>query len=152
MEDDMNMLVADVLRSKGNKVEIIAPGATILEAVKRMTAIHIGCLVVVSKTGRLAGILSERDCMWKIVAEQTSLRKTLVKDTMTPARKMTTVTLSHTVDDCMNLMTSGHYRHLPVMDGTKLIGIVSIGDAVKSQLDDQRATIKSLEKYIEGSL
>lgn len=148
----MNTPISDLLRSKGTVVETIEPSATVLEAIRKMRECRIGCLVVVSKAGKLSGLISERDCLWRSVAEGLSPRKILVKELMTPARKLTMVTPAHTVDDCMNLMTTGRHRHLPVLKGTALAGLISIGDVVKFLLGDQQATIQSLEKYIEGSL
>ena len=148
----MNMPIGDVLRAKGAAVETIAPSATVLDAIRQMRAHRIGCLVVVSAARRVSGLVSERDCMWRTVAEGRSPRTMLVKEIMTPLRKLTTVTSEQTVNDCMNLMTEGRHRHLPVMQGAKLTGLISIGDVVKFLLGDQQATIQSLEKYIEGSL
>jgi len=148
----MNATVSDILRVKGSVVECIAPDATILDAIKRMSSRKLGCLVVMAKNGRLSGIISERDCMWKTIAAGASPRTTLVKDKMTPIAKMSTVTLAHTVDDCMSLMTSGRYRHLPVVDGKTLVGLISIGDVVKFTIGSHQAMIQSLQKYIEGSL
>lgn len=148
----MNTLISDLLRSKGFVVETIEPSATVLDAIRKMRECRIGCLVVVSKSGKVSGLLSERDCLWRSIADGLSPRKMLVKEAMTPVRKLTTVTLTHTVDDCMNLMTTGRHRHLPVLKGTTLAGLISIGDVVKFLLGDQQATIQSLEKYIEGSL
>lgn len=148
----MNTPVSDLLRIKGSAVESIAPTATILDAIKRMSSCRYGSLVVVGKNGRLSGIITERDCMWKTIAIGESPRTTLVKDKMTPVAQMSTVSPSHTVDDCMNLMTTERHRHLPVVEGKKLVGLISIGDVVKFLMGDQQATIQSLEKYIEGSL
>ena len=148
----MSTSVGDLLGIKGTAVETIAPAATILEAVHRMGDRHIGCLVVVNKSGKLLGILSERDCLWKVFAAGSSPRTNRVKDAMTPLAQMHTVGPAETVEDCMGLMTQGRHRHLPVLIDGKLAGLISIGDVVKSLLDAQRATIQSLEKYITGSL
>ena len=148
----MNATVSDMLRVKGADVECIDPDATILDAIKRMSARRFGCLAVVGKNGRLRGIISERDCMWKTIAVGESPRSTRVKDKMTPIAKVSTVTPSHTVDDCMNLITSERHRHLPVMDGKKLAGLISIGDVVKFTIGSHEAMIQSLQKYIQGSL
>ena len=148
----MSTSVGDLLGIKGTAVETIAPAATILEAVRRMADRHIGCLVVVNKSGKLLGILSERDCLWKVFAQGSSPRTNRVKDAMTPLAQMHTVGPAETVEDCMGLMTQGRHRHLPVLIDGKLAGLISIGDVVKSLLDAQRATIQSLEKYITGSL
>ena len=148
----MNATVSDILRVKGSVVECIAPDATILDAIKRMSMRKFGCLVVVAKNGRLCGIITERDCMWKTIAVGESPRSRRVKDKMTPIAKMSTVTPAHTVDDCMNLMTSGRHRHLPVMEGKTLAGLISIGDVVKFTIGSHQAMIQSLQKYIQGSL
>ena len=148
----MNATVGDILRVKGSEVECVAPDATILDAIKHMSSRKIGGLVVTGKNGRLTGIITERDCLWKTIAVGESPRSTLVKDVMTPVSKMSTVTRDHTVDDCMTLMTSGRFRHVPVMDGKTLIGLISIGDVVKFTIGSHKAMIQSLQKYIEGSL
>ena len=148
----MNATVSDILRVKGSVVECIAPDATILDAIKRLSTRKLGCLVVMAKNGKLCGILTERDCMWKTVAAGESPRSKLVKDKMTPIAKVSTVTPAHTVDDCMSMMTSGRFRHLPVVEGKALVGLISIGDVVKFTIGSHQAMIQSLQKYIEGSL
>jgi CBS domain-containing protein len=147
----MSSTVGDLLRIKGTAVEVIAPSATILEAIRHMSKTRIGCLAVVTKTGKLSGIITERDCLWKVITPGESIRKSLVKDKMTKIARMETVTPSQTVEDCMGLMTTGRHRHLPVLKDGKLAGLVSIGDVVKFMLDSQQATIQSLEKYITGT-
>ena len=148
----MSTTVGDLLRIKGNKVETITASETILEAIRRMNEKHIGCLAVVTQTGKLSGILSERDVLWKVVAAGGSPKTHRVKDAMTPIKQMHTVTPAQTVEECMGLITAGRHRHLPVLVDGKLAGLISIGDVVKSLIDAQQATIQSLEKYITGSL
>ena len=147
----MSTTVGDLLRIKGAKVETIAAAETVLEAIRRMSAKHIGCLAVVTKAGKLSGIVSERDCLWKVIAEGKSPKTNLVKDAMTPLKQMKTVAPAQTVEECMELMTGRRHRHLPVLDGGKLVGMISIGDVVKFMLDAQQSTIDSLEKYITGT-
>lgn len=147
----MSTTVGDLLQIKGTKVEAISATATISDAVKHMAKVRIGCLAVATKTGKLLGILSERDCLWKVFSSGKSSRTTLVKDAMTPLKEMDTVSPSVTVEECMGLMTSGRHRHLPVLVDGKLSGLISIGDVVKFTLDSQQATIQSLEKYITGT-
>ena len=147
----MSTTVGDLLQTKGTKVETIASTATIFEAVKRMAEVHIGCLAVTTKTGKLIGILSERDCLWKVIAAGQAIRKTLVKDAMTPVKQMKTVTPNVSVEECMGLMTGRRHRHLPVVVDDKLAGLISIGDVVKYEIDSKEATIQSLEKYITGT-
>ena len=147
----MSTTVGDLLRIKGAKVETITAAETVLDAIRRMSAKHIGCLAVVTKAGKLSGIVSERDCLWKVIAEGKSPKTNLVKDAMTPLKQMKTVAPAQTVEECMELMTGRRHRHLPVLDGGKLVGMISIGDVVKFMLDAQQSTIDSLEKYITGT-
>ena len=147
----MSTTVGDLLRIKGNQVETIAAGEPLLEAIRRMSEKHIGCLAVVTKAGKLSGIVSERDVLWKIVAVGKSPKTQTVKDAMTPLKQMQTVSPSQTVEECMALITSRRHRHLPVLADGKLAGLISIGDVVKFLLDAQQATIQSLEKYITGT-
>ena len=147
----MSTTVGDLLQIKGTKVETIEATATIMEAVKRMAMVRIGCLAVATKTGKLTGILSERDCLWKVIAAGGSPRTKTVKDAMTPIKEVETVLPSVTVEECMAMMTSGRHRHLPVVVEGKLAGLISIGDVVKHMIDSQQTTIKSLEKYITGT-
>ena len=148
----MSTTVGDLLRIKGAKVETITATEPLLEAVRRMSARRIGCLAVVTKAGKLSGIVSERDVLWKVVAAGGSPKTHRVKDAMTPISQMHTVTPAQTVEECMGLITAGRHRHLPVLENGKLAGLISIGDVVKFMLDAQQATIQSLEKYITGSL
>lgn len=147
----MSMTVSDLLRIKGDKVETITAGEPLIEAIRRMSEKHIGCLAVVTKAGKLSGILSERDVLWKIIAAAKSPKTRLVKDAMTPLKQMKTVAPSVSGEECMALMTGRRHRHLPVLEDGNLIGLISIGDVVKFMLDAQQATIQSLEKYITGT-
>ena len=147
----MSTTVGDLLRIKGAKVETITAAETVLDAIRRMSAKHIGCLAVVTKAGKLSGIVSERDCLWKVIAEGKSPKTNLVKDAMTPLKQMKTVAPGQTVEECMALMTGRRHRHLPVLADGKLVGLISIGDVVKFMLDAQQSTIDSLEKYITGT-
>ncbi len=147
----MSTTVGNLLKIKGTKVETIAAGTTIIDAVKHMAKVRIGCLAVATKAGELLGILSERDCLWKVIAAGNSTKTTLVKDAMTPVEDVETVSPDVTVEECMGMMTAGRHRHLPVLVDGKLAGLISIGDVVKHMMDSQDATIKSLEKYITGT-
>ena len=147
----MSTTVGDLLRIKGNKVETIAASETVLDAIRRMSTKHIGCLAVVTQAGKLSGIVSERDCLWKVIAEGKSPKTNLVKDAMTPLKQMKTVAPAVSVEECMALMTGRRHRHLPVLADGQLVGLISIGDVVKFMLDAQQATIQSLEKYITGT-
>ena len=147
----MSTTVGDLLRVKGAKVETIAAAEPLLEAIRRMSEKHIGCLAVVTQAGKLSGILSERDVLWKVVAAGKSPKTHRVKDAMTPLKQMDTVSPAQTVEECMGLISGRRHRHLPVLEGGKLVGMISIGDVVKFLLDAQQSTIDSLEKYITGT-
>ena len=147
----MSTTVGDLLRVKGAKVETITAAEPLLEAIRRMSEKHIGCLAVVTQAGKLSGILSERDVLWKVIAAGKSPKTHLVKDALTPLKQMDTVTPLQTVEECMGLISGRRHRHLPVLDGGKLVGMISIGDVVKFLLDAQQSTIDSLEKYITGT-
>ena len=147
----MSTTVGDLLRIKGAKVETITAAEPLLEAIRRMSEKHIGCLAVVTQAGKLSGILSERDVLWKVIAAGKSPKTHAVKDAMTPLKQMDTVTPAQTVEECMGLISGRRHRHLPVLEGGKLVGMISIGDVVKFLLDAQQSTIDSLEKYITGT-
>ena len=146
----MNAPVAHVLDRKGYDVVTVPPTASVFDAVTLMEEKRIGCLLMLSKTGKMAGILSEKDCVRKVFLPEKNAREVLVKDIM--SKKVIYVTLETTVDDCMSVMTQKRIRHLPVMDGQKVVGLISIGDLVKFVSSQQDIMIRNLEKYIEGSL
>jgi CBS domain-containing protein len=112
-----------------------------------MAAKEIGALLVIEE-GKLAGIMSERDYARKVILHGKSSQEISVRDIMTT--RLVTVRPAQSVDECMGLMTDHRIRHLPVMDGERLIGVVSIGDLVKALIEDQRETIKQLESYIHS--
>jgi len=147
----MGTTVGDLLKIKGVNVETCGAADSVYQALRHMARCRIGCLAVTTKTGKLAGIVSERDCLWKVIAPGKSIRKTLVKEAMTPVKQMKTVTPVTAVDECMELMTGRRHRHLPVLADKKLVGLISIGDVVKYEIDSKESTIQSLEKYITGT-
>ena len=139
--------VKQLLETKGSAVATIRPDAPVLDAIRLMAERRIGALVVV-RGDAVAGIVTERDYARKVILKGHSSRETPVADIMTPAP--TTVALTTTVDECMRLCTELHVRHLPVIDNSRLVGIVSIGDLVKAVIDDQAAEIDHLHRYIAG--
>jgi CBS domain-containing protein len=139
--------VSAILAHKGSAVWSIAPDATVFDAIQLMADKNVGALPVV-ENGRLAGIISERDYTRKVILKGKSSKETPVKDIMT--QELVTVDSGDSVTVCMRLMTDKRIRHLPVMEGSKMVGLVSIGDLVRRIISAQTATIDNLEKYITG--
>ncbi|HTD91903.1 MAG TPA: CBS domain-containing protein [Burkholderiales bacterium] len=137
--------VKQLLQAKGGTVHAVSPQASVLDAIKIMAEKGIGALVVLDE-GRLAGMLSERDYARKVILHGRSSQDTAVREIMTD--KVVTVRSEQTVEDCMALMTEKRIRHLPVVDGGRLAGVLSIGDLVKEVIADREETIKQLESYI----
>jgi CBS domain-containing protein len=142
--------VSDILKSKSKQIWTILPDATVFEALKLMSEKEIGALMVVDKKSKVAGIITERDYARKIVLKGKTSPKTLVKEIMTPFNKMFTVKPDASVEDCMVLMTGKHIRHVPVFEGAKFMGLISIGDAVKSTISEKDVLINQLSNYIAG--
>lgn len=140
-------MLSQLLGAKGHEVYSVAPGASVLEAVRLMAERHIGALLVIDE-GRLVGILSERDYARKVVLNGRNSTSTAVREIM--SAPVVTVAPEKTVDDAMRLMTARRIRHLPVVRGEAVVGVVSIGDLVKAVIEDQRHTIDDLRSYIQG--
>lgn len=141
--------VRQLLAGKGSSVHTISPDASVFDALKVMAERNVGALLVMDGT-HLAGLISERDYARKVVLLGRVSKDTPVADIMT--REVVCVDPAKGVDECMALMTARHFRHLPVMEGERIVGIISIGDVVKSLLDHQQFTIQQLERYVVGSL
>ncbi len=139
--------VKDLLKAKGNAAWCTTPDSSVLEALRQMAEKNVGALLVL-ESQRLAGIFSERDYARKVILKGKSPAETSVKEVMTD--NLITVTPDQTIEKCMELMTEKHIRHLPVLEGGRLAGVVSIGDVVKSIIEHQSATINQLEGYITG--
>ncbi|MFZ0392941.1 MAG: CBS domain-containing protein [Terracidiphilus sp.] len=142
--DTIEMLMK---RKAFNKVLELDPDMTMFEALQMMAEYDVGALMVI-REGKLVGILTERDYARKGALRGHASKDTMVKDMMTSP--VVFVTPEHTVDDCMNLMTERHFRHLPVLEGDKVVGMVSIGDLVKWVMRGQQHAIEALEGYITG--
>jgi CBS domain-containing protein len=139
--------VQAVLRMKGADVWSVPPDVTVYEAIQMMSDREIGALPVVLN-GELLGILSERDYARKVILQGRSSRHTLVTEIMTAAP--ITVTPNDSVEDCMRLMTENRVRHLPVCEGRRIVGIVSIGDLVNWIISAHEESIANLRSYIAG--
>ncbi|WP_180074042.1 MULTISPECIES: CBS domain-containing protein [unclassified Acinetobacter] len=140
--------VAQVLKDKAyQEIYTITPDATVLEAISLMAQKGIGALIVTHE-GTVVGILSERDYTRKIALMERTSFDTSVSEIMTGS--VITVTSAATVEECLELMTDRHLRHLPVVEEQKLTGLISIGDLVKAAMDDQRKLIEQLQQYISG--
>ena len=140
--------VAKVLLNKVSQdVATITPDATVLEAIALMASKGIGAIVVVEHE-QVVGIVSERDYTRKIALMARTSQQTTVSEIMTS--RVITVGRSHRVDQCLELMTDKHLRHLPVVEDGKLIGLISIGDLVKATMEDQKKLIEQLQQYISG--
>lgn len=137
----------DILREKGSQVYTISSDATVYEALKKMDQHNIGALVVLEGE-RMAGIISERDYARKMILKGRHSQDTAVRDIMTAP--VTTVTPDKNLEECMELFTDKHTRHLPVVEDDQLVGIISIGDIVKGIINHKEFVIKELEKYIKG--
>lgn len=144
----MSETMASVLKTKGNAIWSIAPDATVYDAIALMATKGIGALLVLSG-GRLEGIISERDYARKVILEGRSSKDTLVREIMT--HPVVTVTPDDTVDICMKIVTERRIRHLPVLDRDNIVGIVSIGDLVRTTIAVQAETIEHLHTYILGT-
>jgi CBS domain-containing protein len=139
--------VSQLLKIKGNEVFSVTPQDSVLHAIEVMATRHVGALLVMNQ-GSLVGIISERDYARKVILKNRSSHDTPVGDIMTsPA---VSVTPEDTVHHCMERMTEGRFRHLPVVKNGRVLGILSIGDLVKAVIQEQTEHIEQLERYIAG--
>jgi len=139
--------VQQLLESKRHGVASVAPETSVLDALKVMAEKEIGAVLVLDGDA-LAGIFSERDYARKVVLQGKASKDTPVREIMT--EKVVCVHPEQTIEDCMGLMTDKRVRHLPVLQGRKVIGVVSIGDVVKEMLVEKEFVIKQLESYIHS--
>ena len=137
--------VAQLLDQKGHRVEGIAPDATVYDAIRRMADLDIGALVVLDQ-GKVVGLITERDYARNVFLKGKSSPTTPVREAM--ADDVVSVGREETTRDCMAIMTGKRTRHLLVIEGGELLGILSIGDLVKSIVAEQELTIEQLEQYI----
>ena len=143
----MNTRIRDILRRKGADVYSVDPLARVIDAVNTMNDHHVGS-VLVCEDGDPVGVFSERDVLVRVVAAQRDPRQTLVRDVMTT--RLYTATPDDTLLDVMRLMTERRCRHVPVMEGGRLLGLVSIGDLTKATQHNLRQEVRELSSYIGG--
>ena len=140
--------VKDLLRKKGSQVFSVKPEDTVLEALKFMAEKNTGAVMVL-EGGKVAGILSERDCVRKLDIQGRAANATKVADIMTV--KVQFVEVSQSLEECMELMIEKNIRHLPVNENGKLLGVISVRDVLKEVIDYQKFMISQLEHYISGA-
>jgi CBS domain-containing protein len=139
--------VKELLDAKGHQVWSIAPDASVFEAIQLMAEKEVGALLVM-ETDKLVGIISERDYARKVILKGRSSQETPIQEIMT-----TRVMYAHPdqqIEECMALMTEKRIRHLPVLEGERVLGMISIGDLVKTIIAEQQFMIEQLEHYISG--
>ncbi len=141
--------VDQVLREKGPEFWSVTPVATVFKALELMAKHNIGAVLVMEEE-QLVGIFSERDYARKVVLEGKSSKDIPVKEIMTS--KVVCVRPEQGIDECMALMTNKHVRHLPVIEGDRVVGVISLGDVVKTKISEQEFTISQMEHYISGVL
>ncbi|HRI78244.1 MAG TPA: CBS domain-containing protein [Cyclobacteriaceae bacterium] len=137
--------VRNILQKKGTAVFSVNSGTTVYEAIEKMNEKHIGGVLIVDD-GKLVGIFTERDYARKLILQGLSCHDTTIDKVMTP--NPFTVSPDDSIEDCMKMMTNKHIRHLPVVENGKLGGMISIGDLVKSIIEEQQFIIEHLESYI----
>jgi CBS domain-containing protein len=142
------MKVSQILAGKSaNLVYAVRPDQMVIEALELMAARNIGA-VMVMENARLVGIFSERDYARKGILQDRKAKSTPVSEVMTP--NVITVGPKDSIEDCMRLMSERHFRHLPVVEDSQVVGLVSISDVVKVIIEEQKGRIENLEKYITG--
>ncbi len=142
-----NAAVSEILSHKGSNAWSISPTSTVYDAIQMMADKNVGALLV-TEGSKLVGIISERDYTRKVALKGKSSKQTSVSEIL--SGQVIHVTPAHSVEDCMRLMTDHRIRHLPVLEGDKVVGIVSIGDLVNWIITAQTSTIEQLQTYIAG--
>jgi CBS domain-containing protein len=145
---EITTTIGSILNRKGSTVWSISPDNTVFEAISMMAEKNIGALPVL-EGDRLVGMISERDYARKVILLGRGSRETKVSEIMT--RSLRTVGLNDSVQECMQLMTENRFRHLSVIEGDKLIGLISIGDCVNWIMSAQTAAIDDLERFVTGA-
>ena len=142
-----NVTVSSILSSKGSQIWSVKPDTTVFEAITTMAERNVGALLVMD-ADKLLGVVSERDYTRKVALKGRSSRDTTVREIL--SAHVVSATPKQTIEDCMRLMTENRVRHLPIVEGDTVVGIVSIGDLVNWTISAQNAAIAQLENYITG--
>jgi CBS domain-containing protein len=142
------MTIAAILKHKGNQVSAVVPTATIAEVVQELARLRIGAVLVMDAARQLLGIVSERDIVASLAANGAATLGMTAGQLMT--RDVKTATPRTTVAEAMGIMTTGRFRHLPVVDAGALLGIISIGDVVKARITQQEHEVDTLKAYVAG--
>ena len=142
-----NGTISEILSHKGATVFNVQPDTTVFDAIQLMADKNVGALLV-THHGKLAGIISERDYTRKVALKGKSSKETRVREILSP--KVVHATPAHSIEECLRLMTEHRVRHLPVLDGERIAGVISIGDLVNWIISAQTSTISQLETYISG--
>lgn len=137
--------VSQILKSKGNQVVTVNGDVTVLDALKIMSDERVGSVIVMDE-GKIAGIFTERDYARRVGLDDAAPSSVPVADVMT--KDLVTVSLDSSVNQCMEIITENHIRHLPVLDGDQIVGVVSIGDVVKDMIEELQFMVKQMENYI----
>jgi CBS domain-containing protein len=144
------MHVAAILKSKGPTIITVKPDTTVDQAARLLAVNRIGAVLVVDPDNELAGILSERDIIRGLSEKGPAILQSMVQDIMT--RRVVTCRPEDSVAVLMTRMTEGRFRHLPVLDAGRLVGMISIGDVVKHRLEEQAAEVESMRDYVAGKM
>ncbi|MCB1510024.1 MAG: CBS domain-containing protein [Hyphomicrobiaceae bacterium] len=142
------MNVMQILNDKGREIETASPDAPISQVAGKLVAHRIGAIVLVEDAGQIAGIVSERDIVRAVAAKGGACLNEPVRTIMT--KNVITCSQQDTAQDLMGMMTAGRFRHLPVVDGETLVGIVSIGDVVKNHIAEVEMEATALKNYVAG--
>jgi CBS domain-containing protein len=140
-------IASQLLKHKGRVIHSVPPEAPVLEAIRLMAEHGVGALLVMQGE-QLLGVVSERDYARKVILKGRSSNDTAVREIM--SSPVMTVRADQSVHDCMRIMSEHRFRHLPVVDGERVVGVLSIGDLVRSVLEEQQRTIAELEQYIHS--
>jgi CBS domain-containing protein len=140
------MTVAVILKHKGSQVETLRPGTTLQQTVTLLAAKRIGAAIVVGAQGEVAGVISERDVVNALAQHGAAAMSLAIDKFMT--RDVVTCRMTDSADDLMEVMTRGRFRHVPVVEGGRLVGIVSIGDIVKRRIEDSDLERHAMREYI----